>query len=136
MGTPSSCSGRSWRMGTLLAPPPMHLSTMVPRFPSRPYFLLGIPARVSPHSCPFYCIRAANCISLPGSVLPTPCFSHPTMPASADSPPRQGHPGLIPKEVLGWAVLMPLEPTQAEATLAQGLGGSSQVGAPPNACRG
>ena len=49
---------------------------------------------------------------------------------------RQGVPGLIPKEVSGWAVLRPLEPTQLEATLPRGVGGPTQVATPPNAHRG
>ena len=78
----------------------------------------GIPSCASPHSCPHCYIRAAYNTPLPGSVLPTPHFSTQPQPASADSHPRQGSPGLIPKEALGWAALRPLEPTWAEETLA------------------
>ena len=96
----------------------------------------GIPGHASPHSHPFYCICAANCISLPRCVLPTPCFSPLTLPALADSRPRQGCPGLIPRMVLGWVALRALEPMQEEVTPAQEAGGPPQVGAPPNAHRG
>ena len=118
-------------------PPPLHTSQQWHLvFQADPASSRGIPSHASPHSRPFYCIRAANCVSLPGSLLPTPCFGLPTLPALADSHPRQGHPALIPKEVLRRAALRPLEPTQVEETPAQGEGGLAWVGAPPNARRG
>ena len=70
----------------------------------------GIPGHASPHSCPLCCICTANSAPLPISVLPTPHFSTQPLPASADCCPRQGCPGLIPKEALGWAALRPQNP--------------------------
>ena len=62
----------------------------------------GIPGHTYPYSRPLCCICSANSAPLLGPVLPTPCFSSQTLPASADSCPRQGCPRLIPKEPLGW----------------------------------
>lgn len=73
----------------------------------------GIPRCKSPHSSPLCCIHPTNSVSLPGSILSTPSFSTQPSPALEGSCPRQGCPPLIPKGVLGWAVLRPLEPMLA-----------------------
>lgn len=71
--------------------------------------LRGIPRCKSPHSSPLCCIHTTNSVSFPGSIFSTPCFSTQPSPALEGSCPRQGCPPLIPKEVLIWAVLRPLE---------------------------
>ena len=71
--------------------------------------LRGIPRCKSPHSSPLCCIHTTNSVSFPGSIFSTPCFSTQPSPALKGSCPRQGCPPLIPKEVLIWAVLRPLE---------------------------
>ena len=72
----------------------------------------GIPGRTSPHSRPLCRIHTDSSTLLPGSVLPTPCFNTQPLPALADSHPRQGCPGLIPKEALGCVALRPPESMQ------------------------
>ena len=79
----------------------------------------GIPRCKSPHSSPLCCIHPTNSVSLPGSILSTPSFSTQPSPALEGSCPRQGCPPLIPKGVLGWAVLRPLEPIRPPATFPQ-----------------
>ena len=129
---PSAHGGRGWCVGVGRPRPPRACQQWQLTFQADHTSSRGIPGHASPHSRPLCCIHAAYSGPLHGSILPTPRFSTQPPLALADSHPRQGHPGLIPKEALGWAVLRSLEPTGGGDS-SPGAGRPSQMGAPPSA---
>ena len=111
-------------MGLVVVPHPMHLSTMGPCFlgtlPLGVFLVMHplapVPSAVSAQPTVLFSLDS---FSQPHSLVLSP---HQHLWALV---PRQGHPGLIHREALGWA----------EETLAQGADGPAQMGAPPSAQR-
>ena len=96
---PSPHGGRSWHMRVVVAPLPVCLSKMANHFPGRHASSRGISGHASPHSHSLCCICTANSVALPRSIIPTPSFNTQPPPASVESCPRQGLPGLIPRRL-------------------------------------
>ena len=97
---------------------------------------MGIPGSRAPHSLPLCCIHAVDSGPFPRFALLTPSFSTQPLQALPDSCLRQGCPGLIPEEDLGWTALRTMELTWAEEALVWRAGEPVQMDALPSDLRG